>query len=120
MKRPKVLVVDDDQNICDLVAWGLDDSGYEVLVAFDGKAALDTVQRIRPDAIVLDMRMPVMNGWEFIEEYRKLPGPHAPIVVTTAYLDPGKIASEVGAQGCISKPFDLLTLSRMLRGLVSE
>ncbi len=115
MQQPKVLIVDDDPHICDFVTWGLSDRGYRVVSASNGREALDRVASIRPDAIVLDMRMPVMNGWEFARAYRELPGPHAPIVIMTAYLDPEEVAREMGVQGCISKPFNLITLVDILR-----
>ena len=115
MQRPKVLIVDDDPDICEFVTWGLSDRGYRVVSASNGREALDCVASARPDAIVLDMRMPVMNGWEFARAYRELPGPHAPIVIMTAYLNPEEVAREMGAQGCISKPFNLITLVDILR-----
>jgi two-component system, chemotaxis family, chemotaxis protein CheY len=120
MRRPRVLIVDDDRDICEFVAWGLSDRGYTVVSAENGRKALDSVTTIRPDAIVLDMRMPVMNGWEFAEVYRELPGPHAPIIIMTAYLDSAAVAAEVGAQGHISKPFNLVRLADILRPFVSE
>lgn len=119
-RRAKILVVDDDRDLCELVAWALDDSGFEVATAGDGREALIAAVKSPPDAIVLDMRMPVMDGREFVEAYRNLQPPHAPIVIMTAYLDPAVIAMEVGAQGYLAKPFDLLTLVRTLRKLLSR
>ena len=115
MTRPKVLIVDDDEGICEFVTWGLTDRGYEVIAAGNGQEALRRAASVQPDAIILDMRMPVMDGYEFARAYRETPGPHAPIVVMTAYLDPRAVAAEVGAQGYISKPFDLVTLADILR-----
>jgi two-component system response regulator MprA len=120
MEHPKVLIVDDDPDICDFVEWGLADRGYEVMSAGNGMEALEKIAAKRPGAIILDMLMPVMNGREFVRAYRELPGPHAPIVVMTAYLDPAAVAKEVGAQGYISKPFDLVTLVDILRGCMPK
>ena len=70
-----------------------------------------------PDLIVLDMRMPIMDGWEFARRYRELPGPHAPIIVFTAARDAGERASEIAADAYLSKPVsldDLLDLAARL------
>lgn len=120
MTRPKVLIVDDDSSICEFVEWGLADRGYDVVMAGNGKDALVVASSQRPDAIVLDMRMPVMDGYQFARAYRETPGPHAPIVIMTAYLDPQSVAAEVGAQGYVSKPFDLVTLFDILHKFMRD
>jgi CheY-like chemotaxis protein len=103
----KVLVVDDDQGIRELVATALSEEGYDVSGAADGAEALDRIAEVRPDVILLDMRMPVMDGWEFARRYRSQPAPHAPIVIVTAALDVAKDAKEIGADGFLAKPFQL-------------
>ena len=80
----RVLIVEDDDSIRDLVDLVLSSAGYEILTATDGAAALQVVGTIHPDLVLLDMRMPVMDGWEFARWYRAGPEPHAPIVVVTA------------------------------------
>ncbi len=108
-----MLVVDDDPGIREFVSTVLADEGYTVSEATDGHDALEHVARERPDLILLDMRMPVMDGWEFVRVYRERPGPHAPIVIVTAALDVAKDAREIGADGFLAKPFlldDLLGL----------
>lgn len=104
--RP-VLVVDDDDSIREFVSVALTDEGYEVLTAEDGAAALETVQRRQPGVILLDMRMPVMDGWEFARAYRAFPDPHVPIVVVTAARDAADRAAQIQADGYLAKPFDL-------------
>ena len=104
--RP-ILVVDDDPSIRDLIAMALADQGYEVEAAPHGAAALEIVGHTQPSMILLDMRMPVMDGWEFARVYRDKPGPHAPIIVLTAARDAGQRAAEIGADGFLGKPFDL-------------
>jgi CheY-like chemotaxis protein len=81
--RP-VLVVDDDEAIRESVAMILVDEGYTVAMAGDGDEALEIVGEQSPALILLDIRMPRMNGLEFAAAYHALPGPHAPIVVMTA------------------------------------
>ena len=120
MSRPKVLIVDDDSGICEFVEWGLGDRGIEVMTACNGREALEVLASERPHAIILDMRMPVMDGYEFARAYREMPGPRAPIVIMTAYLDPKAVAAQVGAEGYVSKPFDLVTLFDILRKHLPE
>lgn len=110
----RVLVVDDDQGIREFVRTVLADEGYEVAEATDGQQALERCEGVQPDVILLDMRMPVMDGREFARTYRQRPGPHAPIVVVTAALDVAKDAKEVGANGFLGKPFQLDDLLRLV------
>jgi len=103
----RVLVVDDDESIRDFVEMALADDGYEVVTAADGAAALALVGPTRPDVILLDMRMPVMDGWAFAAAYRDLPAPRAAVVVMTAARDAGERARQIAADAYLAKPFDL-------------
>lgn len=105
--RRCVLVVDDDEAIRQYIEWALSDEGYDVLAASDGAVALDVLMRQSPDLILLDMRMPVMDGWAFASAYHALPPPHAPIVVITAARTEQNPAAEIGAAGSLAKPFDV-------------
>jgi CheY-like chemotaxis protein len=98
-------VVDDDEAILDVVQMVLSEAGYEVLTAADGAEALAAADRRPPRVILLDMRMPVMDGWQFARAYRQAPGPHAPIVVVTAAVDAARRAAEVDAEDVLPKPF---------------
>jgi CheY-like chemotaxis protein len=102
-----ILVVDDDEPLRTMMQLALEDEGYPVVSASDGAEALEAVQAQRPRLILLDMRMPRVNGWEFAAAYRKLPGPHAPIVVVTAGHDAAQKAREIAADDHLGKPFDL-------------
>jgi CheY-like chemotaxis protein len=116
MVQPRILVVDDDTSIRSFVEMALDGEGYAVSTATNGKQALEVTGQVRPDLILLDMRMPVMDGWSFARTYRQQAGPHAPIVVITAATDAGERAAEIDADGYLGKPFDLDDLL----GLVSR
>jgi CheY-like chemotaxis protein len=103
----RVLVVEDEPEIRDFVAMVLDSEGYWVSTAHNGAVALDQVGREPFDLILLDMRMPVMDGWTFARAYREKRGPHAPIVVLTAAQDAAERAAQISADGYLGKPFEL-------------
>jgi CheY-like chemotaxis protein len=105
--RGLVLIVDDDDAIRTAVAWALADDGYDVLQAEHGQAALDQLAANRPDLILLDMRMPAMDGVEFVRRYRYLPGPHTQIVVMTASHEEQDHIQLVQAHGRLEKPFGI-------------
>ncbi len=102
-----ILVVDDDESILDLVEMTLTDEGYSVVLARNGSEAMDQLERIIPGLILLDMRMPEMDGWEFAEAYRKARTQTAPMVVITAARDAAERAAQIKADGYVGKPFDL-------------
>ena len=107
--RP-ILVVDDDPGIRGLIDLALSDEGYRVVTATDGAAALEVLAQQLPAIILLDMRMPIMDGWEFARTYRARPGPHAPIVVVTAAREATERAAQIAAEGVLPKPFRLAEL----------
>lgn len=113
-----VLVVDDDTSILDTVSAILTGEGYDVVSATGGQEALDAVARRRPAVILLDMRMPVMDGWAVARALRSQ-GISVPIVVMTAAESAKRWADEVGAEGFLAKPFgldELLTIVQRFRG----
>ena len=113
--RGMVLVVDDDDAIRMGVAWALEYAGYDVLEAEHGQAALDQIAVNRPDLILLDLRMPGMDGVEFVRRYRELPGPHAPIVLITAAHEVQDRIQQVQAQDYLAKPFGVDALLAVVR-----
>ncbi|MDP2663539.1 MAG: PAS domain S-box protein [Dehalococcoidia bacterium] len=103
----RILVVDDDEAIVRLMRLTLSEEGYEVMDATHGATALELVQHWKPDLVLLDLRMPIMDGREFTRAYRQTPGPHAPIILVTAAQDASRPAGEVEADAYLEKPFDL-------------
>jgi len=108
-ERPasRILLAEDDRLIADLVGAVLGAAGYEVLAAPDGAAALTAAREARPDLVLLDLRMPALDGWAFARAYRDLPGPHAPLVLLTTASDAAEHAAALGAAGWLAKPFDI-------------
>jgi two-component system, chemotaxis family, chemotaxis protein CheY len=117
--RPLILLIDDDEGIREFVNLALQDEGYSVLTAANGANALPIAREQPPQLILLDMRMPVMDGREFIGEYRRVPGPKAPIVVLTAARDAHDSAIQVEANGYLPKPFDLEELIKIVHSFLS-
>ena len=108
MEEPRpILVVEDDELILNAVESTLAGEGYRVMTAPDGAAALDLVERQAPALILLDMMMPIMDGWAFARAYRKQAGSRAPIVVMTAAADAARRAADVDADAYLAKPFNL-------------
>ena len=107
MTRRDVLVVEDDPDLLALMEMILVDAGHRVRTAPEGAAALARVAEEMPGVILLDMRMPGMNGWEFAREFRARWGRGCPIVVVTAAENARQRAEEIGADGWLAKPFDL-------------
>lgn len=105
----RVLVVDDDESIVSLMRLALEDEGYEVRTASNGRDGLALAAAFAPDVILLDMNMPVMDGQAFAAAYREAPQPppRAPIIVVTAAGDAAGRAQQLRAAGFLGKPFDL-------------
>ena len=103
----RVLVVDDDENIREFVSLALRGDGHEVDVASNGAVALDVARSASPDVILLDMRMPVMDGWQFASAYRATPEPRARLVAMTATRDAARSGAEISADANLAKPFEL-------------
>ena len=119
MTQPRILVIDDDRSILELVCELLADAGYAVHGTVDAIEGLSLVREQAPDLIVLDMRMPIMNGWQFkqaLDEHELA----VPIVVMTAAQNARQWASEVDAIGYVAKPFDIDNLLSVVEGSLTE
>jgi CheY-like chemotaxis protein len=115
-----VLVIEDDPDMRGLLVIMLEEQGHIVRAAANGVAGLEAIHRERPDVILLDMEMPVMDGWELARRYRAEVGNPAPIVVMTASEDPRKPAEEIGAAGWLGEPVELDVLFETVRHIASR
>ena len=111
-----ILVVEDDVDLNDMMGTVLEAARFRVARARNGLEGLAEIDRELPDLILLDMKMPVMDGWEFAARLKAARSGNIPIVVVTAAADPRARAVEIGAQGYLSKPFDLEELLRCANG----
>ena len=116
----RILVVDDEESVRNLICRILHDSGYDVSSAVDGRDALAKIAERRPELIVLDLMMPELDGWGVVDALRKERLPTPPVLMLTARSDYETFARavRVGVNAFISKPFRLqellLAISKVL------
>lgn len=113
-----ILVVDDEPDILDVVVMMLEFEGFSTRAARDGFEALEIVERERPGLVLLDMRMPGMDGWGFARSLKER-GIDVPVIVMTAAQNARHWAEEIDADAYVEKPFNmdklLETVARVLR-----
>jgi CheY-like chemotaxis protein len=106
--RPQILVVEDEKQTQRVLAVVLDQAGYGVEFASDGLEGLLKIESRRPQLVILDLMLPVIDGWEVLRRLQKLPDA-PPVVVLSGYLDRAR-ATEAGASASLSKPFTIQDL----------
>jgi DNA-binding response OmpR family regulator len=112
----RVLVVEDDFGVASLLVDALTGEGYLIDAVSNGAEAIESLREYRPDAIVLDLMMPDMDGWDFLEQYRNVTGGDPiPIFVVSAAGAIAKSAHELGVRAFFRKPFDLAALLAAIR-----
>jgi CheY-like chemotaxis protein len=104
--RGIILIVEDDEGVRLVMRAALEDEGWRVETAEHGKAALELLAHTQPDAIILDLRMPVMDGLTFAERYRQFAEPRAPLILISATVSDAAIRQSGAATG-LRKPIDL-------------
>lgn len=106
MSNEKILVVDDDTNICELLRLYLEKEGYSVTIANDGMTAVKTFPQLQPDLTLLDIMLPQLDGWQVCREIRKYS--NKPIIMLTAKGETFDkvLGLELGADDYVTKPFD--------------
>lgn len=120
MKR-KILVVDDDKDTCHTLGEILSEEGYQTFSALSGRSALNTLKKKKPDLVLLDIKMPKMDGIEVLQRIKKIDRDIV-VVMITAYgaLDTAKDAMRLGAYDYVTKPFDLNLIKAVIRDALSE
>ena len=106
MKKSKILLVDDDKNICILLDLYLRQDGHTVIFAHDGQAAIKAFQKENPDLVVLDLMLPIMDGWKVLKYIRQ--ESQAPVIMLTAVdaCEDKVTGLDLGADDYVVKPFD--------------
>ena len=121
MAGERILVVEDESAIVDIVCRALRRHGYETESAGDGDAALDKAAALRPDLVILDLMLPKMDGWEVCRRLRAMPETAStPVIMLTARRDERDVLEglEIGADDYIKKPFSLAELVARVRALL--
>ena len=106
---PRILVVDDEPDLRQLTADLLISDGFDVVIAQHGREALERLGDHRPDLVLLDLNMPVMDGWQFRAEQRRLLEPdlvNIPVLILSGAEGADQHAATLEAIGAIEKPFD--------------
>ena len=106
MASGKILIVDDDRNICELLRLYIEKEGFETAIANDGKAAVQMFDAVNPDLILLDIMLPELDGWQVCREIRKKS--QCPIIMLTAKGEvfDKVLGLELGADDYVVKPFE--------------
>ena len=114
----KVLVVEDDRNIADLLRLYLEKEGMECQTAWDGLAALDRFQQFQPDLVLLDIMLPGLDGWSVLKKIRE--SAKTPVIMLTAKgeLEDKVSGLEMGADDYITKPFEMKEVLARVRAVL--
>ena len=118
MSNEKILVVDDDKNICELLRLYLVKEGYGVTIANDGTAALQEFDKLHPDLVLLDVMMPGIDGWEVCRKIRQ--NNQTPIIMLTAKGETYDkvLGLELGADDYIVKPFETKEVTARIKAVL--
>jgi two-component system OmpR family response regulator len=121
-RRPRVVVVDDEEHITELVALGLTYNGFDVERVSTGRAALDAIERQKPDLVVLDVMLPDLDGFEVARRLRHVEGAgtHVPVIFLTARdTTQDKIAGlRLGSDDYVTKPFSIEELIERVKAVL--
>jgi two-component system, chemotaxis family, chemotaxis protein CheY len=117
----RVLVVEDDDSVALIVADVLEEEGFEVRRAANGRAGLVMLQAFRPQLVLLDLMMPVLDGWGFRAQQRQLDPELAqiPVLVLSGARDARNAAVDLDAAGVLAKPFEIDALTETVRRLIT-
>lgn len=116
---PPILVVEDDWQMAQTISWVLEDAGFQVEVARDGKAGWEQAQVVQPALVVLDWRLPLLMGDQVAFRLRQKYGDALPILLITADGQVREKAQQIGAAGWLAKPFEIDQFLNVVGQLVS-
>ncbi len=119
--KKKILIVDDEKDIVDLLVYNIEREGYGSLRAYDGATALDLIKKQKPDLVILDLMLPVIDGLDVCRLLRKTPATeNIPIIMLTAKSDAldRVIGLEIGADDYLCKPFQVPELLARVKALL--
>lgn len=115
MAKRRILLLEDDRTLRDVITEALREDGYVVEAVGDGQAALKVARRWPPDLIIVDLMLPFMSGEEFTTAVRRIDGlAVVPIIVVSASRGAVEVGARLGATASLRKPFDLYELSESI------
>ena len=119
--KPRVLIVDDNPDILILLRTNLRAAGFEAIEAVNGAIALEKIDSDDPDAVLLDLMMPVMDGWTVLEELKQRAS-RPPVIVLSAADANANVerAKALGVAAYVTKPFDLIALVGLIREVIQR
>ncbi len=120
--KKKILVIEDNEQNLYLIRYILEDCGYKVFSAMDGKEGIELAAALLPDLILLDIQLPTMDGYAVARNLRQNPDlARTPIIAVTSYAMPGdrEKAMEAGCSGYIEKPIDPDTFDKQVEEYLS-
>lgn len=119
LPKGKVLIADDDEDSRIMLAFLLQDEGWLIAEASNGKEALEKVMEEKPNVIILDNRMPELTGSEVYQQLRKR-GVNIPVVFVTAFSDLEELASSLGIRYYLRKPIDFIEVLAAIESACAE
>jgi two-component system phosphate regulon response regulator PhoB/two-component system alkaline phosphatase synthesis response regulator PhoP len=123
MARERILVVEDEESLVDILTQALKRQGYEVYSALDGDTALDIVSLLKPDVVILDIMLPEMDGWEVCRRLKNSPETaEIPIIMLTARREEKDVVEglNIGADDYVKKPFSLPELLARIKVIIKR
>ena len=118
MSDTKILVVDDDPNISDLLKMYFENEGYEVKLAADGAEGLNFFKMYEPDLVLLDIMLPKKDGWQVCREIREISSKPVIMVTAKGEVFDKVLGLELGADDFVTKPFDMKELSARVKAVL--
>ena len=117
---PELLIIDDDQNLTELLGAYLENQGYAIKVANDGREGIRTLFNHQPDLVILDVTMPLKDGWETLQGIREVSG--LPVIMLTARDDEPDVLRgfSLGADDYVTKPFSFAQLAARIQAVLSR
>ncbi|MDP8218885.1 MAG: response regulator [Candidatus Theseobacter exili] len=110
----KILIVDDEKTLCELYTEMLEEEGFQVFYAFNGQSALDIFKEKKPDLVLLDVKMPEMDGFEVLVRMKEINKNAAIVMMTCGAQDRAKEAAKLKAYDYIEKPTRLKDLMKIV------
>jgi two-component system alkaline phosphatase synthesis response regulator PhoP len=122
MSRGRILIVEDEADLAWVEQFNLESEGYEVQVALEGLSAIDALETFSPDVLLLDVMLPLVNGWSVLARAQQLPDERRPSVILVSAV--AGVADQARAEGMgvgsfLAKPFDIDELVRLVDQTIS-